>query len=146
MGRADTRACFGVPWIYCCDLLLSTQGQQASSMVQRDSQQLTHFKGNTGVFPDPRFQRADGLAFLFDPMLPQPDSAPDPSWDAMSRLPVRFAEMLALKQACAEADPPIPLRSHQHRPQAGCSAKPDGIFTLGHRVDRAQGTDRLQRG
>lgn len=55
----------------------------------------------------------------------------------MSSLPVRFAEMLALKQACAEADLPIPLCFHQHCPQAGCSAEPDGIFTLGHRVGRA---------
>lgn len=137
MGRADTRACFGVPWIYCCDLLLSAQGQQASSMVQRDSQQLTPFKGDTGVFPDLRFQGADGLEFPFYPLFPHLDSAPTPSWDATSSLPVRFAEMLALKQACAEADPPIPLCLLQHCPQAGCSAEPDGIFTLGHRVGRA---------
>lgn len=64
----------------------------------------------------------------------------------MSDLPVRFAERLALKEARAEADPPIPLCLHQRRPQAGCSAEPDGIFALGHRVGRAQGTDRLRRG
>lgn len=33
----------------------------------------------------------------------------------MQSLPVRLAERLALKQACAEADPPTPLRLHQHR-------------------------------
>jgi len=145
VGGADTRACCGVPWVYCCDLF-SAQGQGAAPMVRSDSEQLTPFKGDTGVFPDPRFQRTDGLACLVYPVFPHPDSVPAPSWDAMSSLPVRFAEMLALKQACAEADPPIALSLHRHRPQAGCSAEPDGISTPGHRAGRAQGTDRLQQG
>lgn len=85
-----------------------------------------------------------GWRVLLYPMFPHPDSPPTPGGDVTSRLSDRFAGTLAEMQACAEADPPIPLCLHQHHPQPGCSAKPDGIFTLGHRVGRAQRTDCLQ--
>lgn len=83
------------------------------------------------------FRGQMGWRVLLYPVFPHPDSLPTPSWDATSRLSGRFAETLDVMQSCVEADCPTPLCLHQRRPQPGCSAKPDGIFTLGHRVGKA---------